>query len=100
MDFSQSVSHLWKQFRRFGSKGDAAAGEAAAAHGGGGGGGGGGGERTCYNCGDAGHNAAQCPNPKSGGGRGGRGGGAPGRGGRGGSDSRLEYKVGLHPHPF
>ena len=48
VDFSQSVAHLWKQFRRFGTQGDAAAGEAAAAHGGapGGGGGRGAGEIT------------------------------------------------------
>jgi len=52
VDFSQSVAHLWKQFRRLGAKGDAAAGEAAAAHGGapGGGalGGGGRGAGTCF----------------------------------------------------
>ena len=32
VDFSQSVSHLWKQFRRFGRKGNADLGQVAQDH--------------------------------------------------------------------
>ncbi len=68
VDFSQSVSHLWRQFKRFGNQADAAAGESANAGGRAGGAGG-----ACFTCGELGHLARDCPNK----GRAKPGGGAP-----------------------
>lgn len=67
VDFSQSVSHLWRQFKVRGNTADAASGQLANSGGGGGppgvpgggfsggrGGGGGGGGNGCFNCGEPG----------------------------------------------
>jgi cold shock CspA family protein len=61
-------------------------------NGGGGGGGGGGGDRSCYNCGEGGHIARDCPNEASGNARPGGGGG----GGAGGN--RNCYNCGEPGH--
>ena len=55
VDFSQSVSHLWRQFKVRGNTADAATGQMANSGGGGGPPGAGvGGGSGCYNCGEPG----------------------------------------------
>jgi len=61
---------------------------------GGGGGGGGGGDRSCYNCGEGGHIARDCPNESTGNARQSGGGG----GGGGGGGTRNCYNCGESGH--